>query len=175
MYATKTGFHLLIGSDWHGEVPKGITQVFRSSSNTGIVATRVLQDGTPEDQRVVQAPLAGVMIYPLAEYDGKMKTIGWSKIPHHFFVATVINRFSVGTKNKDLKLAGDGSLTIYVQEDEPKDPAQRANWLPAPKGDFSPFIRAYWPKPQAIDGTWLPQQRRKRNDAKVLQLPRRSA
>jgi hypothetical protein len=87
----------------------------------------------------------------------------------------VINRFSVGTKNKDLKLTGDGSLTIYVQEDEPKDPAQRANWLPAPKGDFSPFIRVYWPKPQAIDGTWLPQQRRKRNDAEVLQLPRRSA
>jgi hypothetical protein len=27
----------------------------------------------------------------------------------------VINRFSVGTKNKDLKLAADGSLTIYVQ------------------------------------------------------------
>jgi hypothetical protein len=60
-----------------GEVPKGITQVFRSSSNTGIVGPRVFQDDTPEDQRVVQAPLAGVMIYPLAEYDGKMKTIDW--------------------------------------------------------------------------------------------------
>ena len=40
---------------------------------------------------------------------------------HHFFVANPINRFSVGTKNKDLKLAADGSLTIYVQADAPTD------------------------------------------------------
>jgi hypothetical protein len=56
---------------------------------------------------------------------------------HHFFVANPINRFSVGTKNKDLKLGSDGSLTIHVQPEAPSDPAQRANWLPAPKGDFS--------------------------------------
>src|SRR5215471_8642129 len=34
---------------------------------------------------------------------------------HHFFVSNKINRFSVGTKNKDLKFANDGSVTIYVQ------------------------------------------------------------
>ena len=67
-----------------------------------------------------------------------------------------INRFSVGTKNKDLKFAADGSLTIYVQADEPKDPAQRANWLPAPKGDFSLFVRSYWPKPAVTEGSWTP-------------------
>ena len=36
-----------------------------------------------------------------------------------------INRFSVGTKNKDLKFAADGSLTIYVQADAPTDRAAR--------------------------------------------------
>jgi hypothetical protein len=66
---------------------------------------------------------------------------------HYFFVANPINRFSIGTKNKDLKFDTDRALTIYVQADEPKDPAQRANWLPAPKGDFSLYIRAYWPNP----------------------------
>ncbi|MGZ5874253.1 MAG: DUF1214 domain-containing protein [Bradyrhizobium sp.] len=30
----------------------------------------------------------------------------------------------------------DGSLTVYVQSDSPADPVQRANWLPAPNGDF---------------------------------------
>ena len=75
---------------------------------------------------------------------------------HHFFVANPINRFSVGTKSKDLKLAADGSLTIYVQADEPKDPVQRANWLPAPKGNFSLYVRAYWPKPAVRDGSWTP-------------------
>src|SRR5215471_15368071 len=37
---------------------------------------------------------------------------------HHFFVANQLNRFSVGTKNKSLKFAKDGSLTIYVQSDK---------------------------------------------------------
>ena len=75
---------------------------------------------------------------------------------HHFFVANVINRFSGGTKNRDLKFSADGSLTIYVQSSAPADPAQRSNWLPAPKGDFSLYVRAYWPKPSVTDGSWTP-------------------
>jgi len=75
---------------------------------------------------------------------------------HHFFVANEINRFSVGTKNKDLVYASDGSLTIYVQANAPRDRAQRANWLPAPKGDFSLYVRAYWPKVEITEGSWTP-------------------
>jgi len=75
----------------------------------------------------------------------------------HFFEENPINRFSIGTKNKDLKAAKDGSLTIYVQADEPSDPLQRANWLPAPKEQaFSLFVRAYWARPDALDGKWTP-------------------
>jgi hypothetical protein len=33
---------------------------------------------------------------------------------------------------------------------------ERANWLPAPKGDFSLFIRAYWPQVPVTDGSWTP-------------------
>jgi len=75
---------------------------------------------------------------------------------HHFFIKNPINRFSVGTKNKDLKFNTDGSLTIYVQAEAPADPVQRANWLPAPKGDFSLYVRAYWPKAATTDGSWTP-------------------
>ncbi|WP_244423744.1 DUF1214 domain-containing protein [Rhizobium sp. CF122] len=28
------------------------------------------------------------------------------------------------------------------------------NWLPAPKGPFVVAMRLYWPKPEALDGTW---------------------
>ena len=70
--------------------------------------------------------------------------------------ANTINRFSVGTKNKDLRLGSDGSLTIFVQADAPVDVVQRANWLPAPKGDFSLYVRAYWPKAGILDGSWTP-------------------
>jgi hypothetical protein len=61
----------------------------------------------------------------------------------HFFAPNALNRFSLGTKNKDLKYGPDGSLTIYVQHERPSAD-QVSNWLPAPKGDFELFIRAYW-------------------------------
>jgi hypothetical protein len=75
---------------------------------------------------------------------------------HHFFAPNEIKRYSVGTKNKTLQLGTDGSLTIYVQADPPTD-ARHANWLPAPKGgDFSLYVRAYWPKTAVLDGSWTP-------------------
>jgi hypothetical protein len=321
MYGTLPGFYLLVGPNWTGEVPKGIARVFRASTNSGLVAPRVFQDDTPEDKRAIQSVLTGIVMYPLAEYDGTMKRIDWSRLPkvaapstgeeetqwvppdkfvdelplvladappmpgeearyaqvlavlqaakanprikqamtegakesdvqlvkplfqfrnygqqlpyhwstisneaafgtdyytrtavaksnimvnapnetkyfyqdldadgarlnsasaytvtfakdqtppvdgfwslsiyneHHFFVANAINRFSVGTKNKDLRRAADGSLTIYVQADSPADPVRRANWLPAPKGDFSLYVRAYWPKAAITEGSWTP-------------------
>jgi hypothetical protein len=75
---------------------------------------------------------------------------------HHFFEPNEINRYSLGTKNRELQYNADGSLTIYVQADRPGDDEQ-ANWLPAPKGtDFSLFLRAYWPRVPVLDGSWSP-------------------
>ena len=66
-----------------------------------------------------------------------------------------------GTKNKDMKLNADVSVTIYVQSDAP---AERTNWLPSPKGaDFSLYVRTYWPKQAAIDGHGIPRQLRNNN------------
>jgi hypothetical protein len=320
-YGTLPGFYLLVGPAWRGHVAKGITQVFRSPTNTGMIAPRLFQDDTAEDRQAIQPSLRGIAMYPLAEFDGTMKITDWSKLPeepapptseeetrwvspekfvdelplvladapplpgeearyaqlyavlaaakadpkirqamtdgakdvdetlvtplfqfrnygiqlphnwstianesafgtdyytrtavaksnilvnspnetkyfyqdldekgarltsagrytvtfpkgatppvngfwslsiyneHHFFVANPINRFSLGTKNKDLKFAADGSLKIFVQADAPADADQRANWLPAPKGDFSLYLRTYWPKVAATDGTWTP-------------------
>jgi hypothetical protein len=322
MYGTRPGFYMLVGPNWQGEAPKGIAQVFRSSTATGFIGPRLFLDDTDEDRRAIQPVIRQVMAYPVAEYDGTMKSKDWTTLPkvpetgghresetpwvfpekfadqigavfadapplpgeearyaqvlsvieaakndpklkaaiaeaagesdaqlvrplfefrnyglqlpahwstiangaafgtdyltrtavarsnilvnapiqakyfyqdlderggrlnganrytvtfakdqtppvngfwsltlyneHHFFVANPINRFSVGTKNKDLRLAADGSLTISVQPDAPTDPVQRANWLPAPKGDFSLFMRAYWPKTPVMDGSWTP-------------------
>jgi hypothetical protein len=80
MYGTTPGFYMVVGPDWHGEVPEGITKVFRSPTNTGFVAPRVFQDDTPEDKRAVQSPLQQVLMYPLADYDGTLKTKDWSHI-----------------------------------------------------------------------------------------------
>ena len=32
--------------------------------------------------------------------------------------------------------------------------SREPNWLPAPKGPFFAVMRLYWPKPEALDGTW---------------------
>ena len=80
MYGTRPGFYLLVGPNWRGDVPKGITKVFRSPTNTGFVAPRVFQDDTPEDKRAIQGVLPQIMMYPLAEYDGRMKSTDWSKL-----------------------------------------------------------------------------------------------
>ena len=82
MYNTTPGFYLLVGPDWHGEVPRGITRVFQSSTNTGLVGPRIAQNDTPEDKRAVQQPLTQVLMYPLADFDGVMKSIDWSSLPH---------------------------------------------------------------------------------------------
>lgn len=74
---------------------------------------------------------------------------------HHLFEPNAINRFGVGTKNKDLKIADDGTLTLYIQHTRP-EPERASNWLPAPDGEFSLYIRAYWPGEAIIDRSWTP-------------------
>src|SRR5215475_8266716 len=81
MYGSTPGFYLLVGPNWNGEVPKGITKVFRASTNTGYVIPRVFQDDSPEDNKIVRGVTQQVMMYPLAEFDGKMKSRDWSQLP----------------------------------------------------------------------------------------------
>jgi len=327
MYGTTPGFYLLVGPDWRGEVPQGITRVFRASTSTGNVIPRVFMDDTKEDRAAIQPVLQEIMMYPLDQFDGTMQSIDWKalktvpaadsgesetqwvipekffdvlpsalaeapplpgeearyaqvlavvdaakadpalrkamddeaakadaelvtplfqfrnfgiELPHHwttttntaafgtdyytrtavaksnifvnapnetkyfyqdldeggqrlnganryaltfaadqtppvngfwsltlyndqhFFVSNDLGRYSVGTKNKGLKRAEDGSLTIYVQAEEPTDPDARANWLPAPaNGDFSLYLRAYWPKAEITGGSWTPPEVRR--------------
>jgi hypothetical protein len=74
-----------------------------------------------------------------------------------WFVPNSLNKFTVSMRDNP-KFNADGSLTLYLQTDSPgKD--KEANWLPAPKGEFIPMLRMYWPKethPSIIDGTWNP-------------------
>ena len=73
----------------------------------------------------------------------------------HFFHPNDLNRYSLGTKNTTLQRNGDGSLTLYAGARSPgadKEP----NWLPAPDGPFSLYIRAYWGKQAILGGSWQP-------------------
>jgi hypothetical protein len=320
MYGTKPGLYLLAGPGWKGQAPEGIQGVFHSTTSLGIVIPRVFKDATEEDTKAVQPLINQIMIYPLSQSDGKMKTKDWStnrkypsassgqeetkwvvpekfaeefsqvldevpplpgeealyanfqavwaaaakdpklmnsltqsavsaekevvnplfefrnfgvplpanwttqnngaqfgtdyftrlavaksnifvnkpnetkyfyqdldsagarlngknsytvtfakdQIPpvkgfwsltlynkFHFFEPNSLKRYSLGTKNKALQYGPDGSLTIYVSA-TPPDKDKISNWLPAPKDDFSLYVRAYWSDQSILGGTWTP-------------------
>jgi hypothetical protein len=76
-----------------------------------------------------------------------------------WFVPNPLNKFTVSMRNNPTFNA-DGSLTLYFQNESPgKD--KEANWLPAPKGEFVPMLRMYWPKDTGLsilNGSWkVPQ------------------
>jgi hypothetical protein len=73
----------------------------------------------------------------------------------HLFSPNSLNRFSLGTKNKTLVRNADGSLTLYAGDRSP-GASHEANWLPAPAGNFSLYIRAYWGEQPILDGSWQP-------------------
>lgn len=75
----------------------------------------------------------------------------------HFFYANDLRRYSLGTKNTSLQYGQDGSLTLHAGSRSP-GAEHESNWLPAPSGPFSLYLRAYWPKPAIIDGTWTPPE-----------------
>ena len=74
--------------------------------------------------------------------------------PDFFLVANPAGRYSVGDRTPGLHTADDGSLTIFMQREEPQSPGQRANWLPAPDGDFRPILRMYEPGEAVFDGRY---------------------
>jgi hypothetical protein len=80
-YGSKPGFYLLVGANWNGTAPAGITAVARSSTDLVAIFPRVFQDDTPEDKSAIQSVLAQITVYPLTEFDGQTKTMDWSKVP----------------------------------------------------------------------------------------------
>jgi hypothetical protein len=74
------------------------------------------------------------------------------------FVENNFGRYSIGSTTDGLKKDHDGSLTIVIQKDRPADVA---NWLPAPTGDFNLTMRLYGPETPVLDGSYrLPPVKR---------------
>jgi hypothetical protein len=79
-------------------------------------------------------------------YDGKTQLL----------IKNPIDRYLINSPMlPNMKKNADGSLTIYIQNKSPgKD--KEANWLPAPDGPIYMVMRLYWPKEEALNGTWKP-------------------
>jgi hypothetical protein len=75
-------------------------------------------------------------------------------MPGRALVANALDRYIINkpmlpklTKDKD------GYLTVYMQSKAP-DKDKISNWLPTPNGPFYAVMRLYWPKPEALNGSW---------------------
>ncbi len=66
-----------------------------------------------------------------------------------FFVPNAIDRFTINDRT-ELDYNADGSLDIYMQPNQPVDPHQGQNWLPAAAGPFRLIMRLYQPRPKRI-------------------------
>jgi hypothetical protein len=108
------------------------------------------------------APLTGANNYTLTFPPGQLPPANafWSvtmyKLPESLLVDNPINRYVINSPMlPNLIKDPDGGLTLYIQNSSPGE-EQGPNWLPAPPGPFTIFMRVYWPKPEALDGTWQP-------------------
>jgi hypothetical protein len=81
-YGTKPGFYMMVGPNWKGETPAGVTAMVRSSTSLVFAVPRIFIDDSPEDQKAVQPVISQIVYYPLSQFDGTMKTKDWSKLPH---------------------------------------------------------------------------------------------
>jgi hypothetical protein len=114
-------------------------------------------------------PLSGTQRYALTFPADSLPPAGafWSLSAYEvtpegraFFADNPIDRYSIGDRTPDLARGTDGSLTIYIQHDNPGD-ARAANWLPAPGGPMRLVLRAYQPDEAMIEGRYrVPAVRR---------------
>jgi hypothetical protein len=104
--------------------------------------------------------LDGANRYTLRLAPGQLPPVNafWSltmyELPRSLLVANPLNRYLLNSPMlPQFKRDTDGGITFYIQHESP-GADNEANWLPAPKGPFVMAMRLYWPKPEALEGSW---------------------
>ena len=72
----------------------------------------------------------------------------------HQLVPNDDKRYSISDRTPGLWYGVEGSLTIYIQKNAPRE--GKSNWLPAPDGPFLLVMRLFWPKPSALSPPYVP-------------------
>jgi hypothetical protein len=100
-------------------------------------------------------PLSGTTKYVLHLPAAPPASEGWSLTAYSLKGALIpnsVNRFTF-SNNSLLTKNLDGSVDIYVQAEQPLDPAQAENWLPTASGQgFELIWRMLAPDPDSING-----------------------
>jgi hypothetical protein len=128
----------------------------------GNTAAEALYPGMLNDSS--GAPLTGENKYTVKFASGQLPPVNafWSltmyELPQSLLVANPMNRYLINSEMLPSLLRDtDGGYTFYIQNESPGIDKE-ANWLPAPKGPFQMVLRLYWPKPDALNGSWKAPQ-----------------
>ena len=128
----------------------------------GNTAAEALYPGLSHDS--TGAALTGANNYTVKFASGQLPPVNafWSltmyELPQSLLVENPIQRYLINSPMlPSLVPDPDGGYTIYVQNASPGIDKE-SNWLPAPKGPFQMVLRLYWPKPDALNGTWKAPQ-----------------
>jgi hypothetical protein len=109
-------------------------------------------------------PFSGEHSYSVIFEAGKLPPVNWFWSLTLYDAETTamypnpLERYSIGDRTAGLKFSDDGSLTVIIQHSEPED---KANWLPAPQGNYYLVLRLYGAKSQVTTGEWMPPPVRK--------------
>jgi hypothetical protein len=124
----------------------------------GNTAAEAIYPGSFSDS--TGAPLTGANNYTFRFAKDQLPPVNafWSltmyELPQSLLVANPINRYLINSPMlPSLVPDKDGGYTFYLQNSSP-GADKEANWLPAPSGPFVVVLRLYWPKPDALNGTW---------------------
>jgi len=71
-----------------------------------------------------------------------------------FPAANPLDRYALGDRDA-LRYNADGSLDLHLQHDRPAEDLV-PNWLPAPAGPLGVTMRLYGPRPEVLEGAWVP-------------------
>ena len=100
-------------------------------------------------------PLSGSTGYVLHLPELPPVNEGWSLTVydlHGFLIPNPEDRYQLSNKSR-LARNSDGSVDIYLQAEQPSDPAQASNWIPTAAGQgFEVIWRLLAPKPGRIEG-----------------------
>lgn len=106
------------------------------------------------------AALSGANDYTFRFAPGQLPPVNafWSltmyELPASLLVVNPIDRYLLNSEMLPSLVADpDGGYTFDIRNTSPgRD--RESNWLPAPEGPFALVLRLYWPKPDALNGTW---------------------
>lgn len=149
----------LWGSDWFGRAQAAVVYILVNDYHEAIYFIR----GTDSKGALLDSKHSYTMTFPKDALPPVDRAKGgfWSLTMYdkdYFMLPKPANgRTNIGTVNLDaneLTFGTDGSLTLHLSREAPADVDAKANWLPAPEGQFALIVRAYVPTQPILDGQY---------------------